>query len=126
MLWRVCRAPEDVDNCFSQFLGRMRCGGVLVANGDDEGCRRVVKQAAATDRIVTWREFVGMGSYEQATAKLVLFYGFNSDNDVTLHSTDASWDDQSNVCGMNGASWHSVTHMMWAMPEIRCALLCCP
>lgn len=117
----MCSTQQDSDDCFALFLGRMRRGGVLLANGDDEGCKRVVKQVAAAEGIVTWQEFVGMsGSSEQANSRLVLFFGFNRSNDITLHPRTASWDDHVHPGSNDGASWHSATRMMWAMPEIRC------
>lgn len=115
----MCSTQQDVDDCFALFLGRMQRGGVLVANGDDQGCRRVVKQAAASEDIVTWQQFMGMGSHEQAKSKVVLFYGFDRDNDITLHASDASWEGQEHAGSIDGASWHSIIRMLWAVPEIR-------
>ena len=78
-----------------------------------------MRQAVASKCIVTWQEFIGMSSHQQAGSKVVLFYGFNGDNDITLHASDASWDDLDSTGSIDGSSWHSITRMMWAMPEIR-------
>lgn len=114
----VCSTQQDVDDCFALFLGRLQCGGVLLANGDDEGCRRVVNQAAAYNGIVTWQDFVGMGSQERACSKLVLFYGFSKFNDISLHAADPVLDQQASSRSHN-APWFSATRMMWAIPEYR-------
>lgn len=119
----MCSTQQDVDECFALFLGRMQRGGVLVANGDDPGCRRVVKHAATSEGIVTWQQFVRMCSHQQASSKVVLFYGFNGDNDITLHASDASWNAQETTGSIDGSTWHNITRMMWELPEIRCVYI---
>jgi hypothetical protein len=115
----VCRTQKDVDSTFCLFLERILPGGVLIACGDDKGCKRVVKQAAQEAGMVSWQHFCSMAASEKHKARVILFYGYERGNDVTLHVPSGSMDEvhQQALCGKG--SWHVSTRMVWAMPEIR-------
>lgn len=118
----MCRTQADVDASFGLFLGNMRSGGVLIACGDDPGCKRVVGRAAVEQGMVTWMEFCHMAPAEKRKAIVILFYGYAHGNDVTLHVPSGSMDDvqqQAASSDCSDCNWNESTRMVWAMPEIR-------